>query len=190
MDECVLCLCVLIKAYHHVPPPFLDSLFCYLLLSPVSVFPPCCAPYLLLVLPHVFSSYFLFVPVIRSPGTHLLTFVPPFYCPKVISTGRPSMRIQCWRLRGAGSWNSSSLSSLSLKASSHLKVSATSEVRSQAPTRGVIPFFSIHVCDWVVRIPVWKSVRDCLSLYKLLLQNGSMLPATDLWFAKCPSIKA
>lgn len=75
---------------------------------------------------------------------------PSFRCPKVISTERPSMRIQCWRLRGADSWNSSSLSSLSPKASSHLKVSATSEVRSQAPTKGVISFLSIHVCDWVV----------------------------------------
>lgn len=92
--------------------------------------------------PSIFALFFFSC---CPPFTH-----PSFHCPKVISTERPSMRIQCWRLRGADSWNSSSLSSLSPKASSHLKVSATSEVRSQAPTKGVISFLSIHVCDWVV----------------------------------------
>lgn len=77
-----------------------------------------------------------------SPAPHFSS-----HRPKVISTGRPSMRIQCWRLRGAGSWSSSSLSSLSPRASSHLKVSATYEVRHQARTQGVISFISIHVSD-------------------------------------------
>lgn len=122
-----------------------------------------------------FLSYILFsIPIHYSSCTSFLIFQPPFthpsfHRPKVISTGRPSMRIQCWRLRGAGSWNSSSLSSLSPKASSHLKVSATSEVRSQAHTKGVISFLSIHVCDWVVCLRLCNCVWDCV--YKAIIST-------------------
>ncbi len=118
----------------------------------------------------------------QSPSTH-----PSSHRPKVISTGRPSMRIQCWRLRGAGSWNSSSLSSLSPRVSSHLKVSATSEVRSQAPTKGVISFLSIHVCVNEL------SANVSVCVWEIYSNNGLqylILPAIALWFAKCPSIKA
>lgn len=148
---CIVPLCIN-QSLSHVSPPSLDpiSLLYYLILSSVPVFPPCCAPLYLLMFTTCPTSRFLFlfsVPIIRSSRPLFLICRPSFHRPKVISTGRPSMRIQCWRLRGAGSWNSSSLSSLSPKASSHLKVSATSEVRSQAPTKGVISFLSIHVCD-------------------------------------------
>ena len=149
------------------------SLFCYPLLSSVSVFPPCCAPLPCWYLPLILLPVFLFLifhPFLPSLISHSQTshpLVPPPTVPKVISTGKPSMRIQCWRLRGAGSW-SSSLSSLSPKASSHLKVSATSEVRSQAPTKGVIYFLSIHVCDWLVSVR--DRVCEIVSVLQWLLQ--------------------
>lgn len=166
MHACVLCHCVLIKAYALMSPlPLLTlfSLFCYLVFSSVPVFPLCCTLrscwYLfrhtscflfLLSIPIICSSRPSFL-ISQCPSTH-----SSFHRPKVISTGRPSMRIQCWRLRGAGSLNSSSLSP---KASSHLKVSATSEVRSQAPTKGVISFFSIHVCVTELHVSVCMCER-------------------------------
>lgn len=98
-------------------------------------------------------------------------FTPPafliFLLSTVISTGRPSMKTQCWRLRGAGSWNSSPPSSLSPKASSHLKVSATSEVRSQAPTKGVIFFLSIHVYPSVACVELLAPVTAALPVKAL-----------------------
>lgn len=145
---------LLIKAYRHVSPPFphppslsLSSIMpssppCLSSL-PVAIHFPADIYFLSYILFSILISFLIiqFPPVIHffPPSTH-----PCFHRPTVISTGRPSMRIRCWRLRGAGSWNSSSLSP---KASSHLKVSATSEVRSRAPTKGVISFLSIHVCD-------------------------------------------
>lgn len=95
--------------------------------------------------------YLLLCLLIIPPTLHLLfltpvNLVPPAIIP-VTSTERPSMRTLFWRLRGVDSWNSSSLSP---KASSHLKVSATSKVRSPAPAKGAIFFPSIHVCEWAV----------------------------------------
>lgn len=95
-----------------------------------------------------------------SPSFWIISSPPPlfllFCSTAVISTERRSTSIQCWRRRSAGSWSSWSSSSCHscLKASSHLKVSATSEVRSSAPTKGVIIisfYFSVLftcVCDW------------------------------------------
>lgn len=90
---------------------------------------------------HRSPSYF-------SPPPPPITSSPPPVIP-VTSTGRPNTRTRFWRLRGVDSWNSSSLSP---KASSHLKVSATSKVRSPAPGKGAIFFPSIHVCERVVRL--------------------------------------
>lgn len=123
------------------------------------------------------SAYITCCLVPYSFSICLLLFIPPVLLllvprlpsdrfslnpPTVISTGRPSMRIQCWRQRGAGSWNSSSLCP---KASSHLKVSATSEVRSQAPTKGVISFLSIHAHDWDVCYMSLMYVCETVSVF-------------------------
>lgn len=182
MDACILCHCVLIKAYRHVFPslswPYLSLLLPYPLLYVCfpsllrSTFPAdiYLLSYILFSL-LMFCSCYSFLPSFISYSLNLHLLEPPsIHCPKVISTGRPSMRTQCWRLRGAGSWNSSSLSSLSPKASSHPKVSATSEVRSQAPTKGVISFLSIHVSDWVICIYLCVRVCEIVSLWQLLLQ--------------------
>ena len=171
VDGCVCIVPLLIKAYRHVSPPSLD------LPSPSlsSLIPPLlcvCLPSLwrstfpadIPFLSYILFRILVFFLIIHFPSvTHSIppSARPCFHHPKVILTGRPSMRIQCWRLKGAGSWSSS----LSRKASSHLKVSATSEVCSQAPAKGVISFLSVHVCDWVVCICVCMRTRDCVCLY-------------------------
>lgn len=129
----VLCLCSLIKSYRlshqppHLPHPTLSLHHTALLPRPT-------------------SRFFRFL-----PPTSLLTFPSFRLCsrrPKVTSTGRPSMRTRCWRLRGAGSWNSSSLSSLNPRASSHLKVSATYKVGHQARSQSLIFSLSFS-CEWL-----------------------------------------
>lgn len=149
----VLCLCSLIKAYRRVPPSFPHSF-------PPSLTPSLTRPYLSSTLHSAFLPIFTSRPTSRFflfPPSISLLILPavlhphptPLLCtcrPKVTSTGRPSMRTRCWRLRGAGSWSSSSLSSLSPRASSHLKVSATYEVGHQARSQGLISSLS-YPCE-------------------------------------------
>lgn len=87
---CALCHHVLIKAYRHVSPlptpipsPFVDPLplCCYLILFSVSLL---CSTLLLIFTPPLHLVLYSYV-----------LFIHSLHRPKVISTGRPSMKIQC-----------------------------------------------------------------------------------------------